>query len=62
MEVVSFTPRPIYPPGKKASSTHAMGETVGSRVGPDAVQKSLFPLPEIEPQFLSRPTNIPVLY
>jgi hypothetical protein len=40
--VVSFTPRPLYPCGERASGTHWIGGCVDPRAGLDNVEKRKF--------------------
>jgi hypothetical protein len=51
MEVNDQLQTPVAsPPGKTAPSAPWIGAWVGPRAGLDAVEKSLFPLPGIEPR------------
>jgi hypothetical protein len=61
--VVSVTPRPRFIPGKDPQY-HCTGGWVGPRAGLDteAREKTLSPLPGIEPRSLGRPAHSQTLY
>jgi hypothetical protein len=47
--VVSFKPRPLYPPGGICTGTHWIGGVVGPRAGLDAVERKILPCRELNP-------------
>jgi hypothetical protein len=61
--VVSFAPRPLYPPGERVPSTHWIGCYAGPRGGLDDVERrKILPLPGLELRPLGRPTRSQSFY